>query len=78
MLFKIWHKISDKLIRNVSKHQNIFLASNLLTLSYTVLILVERLKPTGQCVTSPLMPYTGDESQDLEADNYNKQVPCDK
>ncbi len=40
--------------------------------------IVERLKPTGQCVTSPLMPYTGDESQDLEADNYNKQVPCDK
>ena len=40
--------------------------------------IVRALTPTGHCVTSPLMPYTGEEHQDRVAETFNMLVPFDR
>ncbi len=84
-----WEKQRQQLLHNPNLFRNldfVALASQIThpntefreQVNHAYLQIVNTLTPTGHCVTSPLMPYIGDEHQDRIADCFNMLVPFDR
>ena len=85
----VWEKQRQQLLENPELFRNldfVALASEITHpdeefrqhVNDAYLDIVKALTPTGHCVTSPLMPYTGDEHQDRISETFNMLVPFDR